>query len=67
MIAYSESELYNHHVKYEAQRAFELGDISAESRSKVEEAYVSKLYTPHFFIAIALGLLTIVATFLQVF
>src|SRR6185437_15324262 len=63
MIAYSESELYNHHVKCEAQQAFELGDISADSRSKMEAAYPCKFYTPHFFIAIALGLLTIVATF----
>ena len=63
MTIYPENELYNDHVRSEAQSAFELGDISKESCKRIEDAYPTKLYTPHFFIAVALGLLTIVATF----
>ena len=63
MTIYPENELYNDHVRSEARSAFELGDISKESYQKVQGAFPSKLYTPHFFIAVALGLLTIIATF----
>lgn len=62
MTAYPENELYSDSVRCEAHGAFESGDISEESYKKVEDAYRCKLYTPHFFIAVALGLLTIVAT-----
>lgn len=61
MSAYSEDELYNCHILTEAKDAFNSSKISAESLSKIEEANPCKLYTPNFFIAIALGLLTILA------
>ncbi|MEO6844557.1 MAG: hypothetical protein ABI184_05250, partial [Ginsengibacter sp.] len=58
--AYPENELYSHSVRCEAHGAFESGDISEESYKKVEDAYHCKLYTPHFFIAVALGLLAVI-------
>ena len=61
MIAYSENELYNYHVRHQAHGATESGDISMESYKQIEDAYPTKLYTPHFFIAIAVGLLTMIA------
>ena len=61
MIAYSEKELYNGHILAQAREAFKAGKISAESIQKIELAYPCKLYTPHFFIALALGFLTVLA------
>lgn len=61
MIAYSENELYNYSIRTQARESFETAEIRKESLDKIEYEYPSKLYTPHFFIAIALGLLTIVA------
>lgn len=61
MIAYSENELYNNYIGSQAKEAFETSEISKESFNNIEQAYTSKLYAPHFFIALALGLLTLVA------
>ncbi len=61
MIAYSENELLNGDVVTQAREEFSNSKISEESFFKIKEAHPSKLYTPNFFIAIALGLLTILA------
>lgn len=67
MIAYPEQALYNSCVLTEAREEFNNSNISAESFQKIEQAYQSKLYTPNFFIAIALGLLTLVAVIFTTF
>jgi hypothetical protein len=61
MTAYPENELFNGDVRSQAHKAFDASEISKESLHKIEEAYPCKLYTPHFFIAFALGLLTTIA------
>lgn len=61
MTAYSENELFNYHVISEAHIAHDTAEISKESLNKIEQAYPYKLYTPHFFVAIALGLLTFIS------
>lgn len=61
MIAYSEKELYNNHILVKAREAFEASMIGAESLQKIEKTYPCKLYTPNYFIAFALGLLTLIA------
>lgn len=61
MIAYSEKQLYNSHILAQAREARKTSKISAESLHKIEQAYPCNLYTPNSFIAIALGLLTLLA------
>ena len=61
MTAYSENDLYQCDVVARARDAYQAGVLSKESRLNIEQAYPCKLYSPHFFIAIALGLLTIVS------
>ncbi|MEO7210353.1 MAG: hypothetical protein ABIY35_05380 [Chitinophagaceae bacterium] len=61
MIAYPEKELLNGDVIAQAREEFSNSKISPESFEKIKQAYPSKLYTPNLFIAIALGLLTILA------
>jgi uncharacterized membrane protein YgcG len=61
MQAYKNSSLYNKYVGQEASEAFHGGSISAESYEKIVQAHPFDLYTPNYFIRIALGLLTIVA------
>ena len=61
MIAYSAEELYNCNVLSQARDACSASKISQESFEKIGQAYPCKLYRPNTFIAIALGLLTILA------
>ncbi len=61
MQAYKYNNLYNKRVQQKASEAFEAQSIDAEAYKKILEAHPSALYTPNFFIRIALGLLTIVA------
>ena len=61
MTAYSEKELYNFNILAQAREAFKASKISEESLHKIEQAHPCKLYTPNFFIALAFGLLTIIA------
>ncbi len=61
MTAYPENELYNCDVRSQARASADASEISKESLHKIEQAYPCKLYTPHFFIAFALGLLTTIA------
>lgn len=61
MTAYSETELYNCHLLSEANDCFEQAEISAETLQKIKAAHPCKLYSPQFFVAVGLGLVTIVA------
>ena len=61
MHAYNKTDLVNKYVQQQAWEALQTGCIDNESFNKILQAYPSKLYTPNYFIRIALGLLTIVA------
>src|SRR6476620_6012270 len=61
MQAYRRSDLYNRYVHREATEALQTGCINSESHNKILLACPSKLYTPNYFIRIALAVLTIVA------
>ena len=61
MQAYKNSSLYNKYVRQQASEAFRSKSISAASYEKIVQAHSFDLYTPNYFIRIALGLLTIVA------
>ena len=61
MQAYKSSSLYNKYVRQKASEAFHSKSISAASYEKIVQAHSFDLYTPNYFIRIALGLLTIVA------
>ena len=61
MQAYNKPDLYNKYVQEQATAALQTTCISNGSYNKILQAYPFKLYTPNYFIRIALGLLTIVA------
>ena len=61
MQIYKSSQLYNRHVQEQASEAVEEHLLSGDSFQKIKEAYPDTLYTPNFFIGIALVLLTAVA------
>lgn len=61
MQAYNKTDLHNKYIQEQASDAFEHGYINEESFKKILLAHPFKLYTPNYFIRIALGLLTIVA------
>ena len=61
MQAYRYSDLYSKYVIEEATDARQTSCINSHSYAGILEAYPGKLYTPDYFIRIALGLLTIVA------
>jgi len=61
MKAYRHSDLYNKYVIEQATDALQTSCINSHSYTKILNAYPGKLYTPDYFIRIALGLLTIVA------
>ena len=61
MQIYKLSQLYNRHVQEQASEAVEEHLLSDNSFLKIKEAYPDSLYTPNFFIRIALALLTAVA------
>ena len=61
MQIYKPSQLYNRHVQGQASKAVEEHLLSNDSFLKIREAYPDTLYTPNFFIRIALVLLTAVA------
>ncbi len=60
MHSYSATDLTNQYIQQEADEAFDIGILSKDSNEKIKTAYPSKLYTPNFFIRIALSLLCIV-------
>ncbi|MCW3111156.1 MAG: hypothetical protein JWQ09_5662 [Segetibacter sp.] len=57
----SGSDLYNIHVQHEASEAFLNKNIGQETYKNILITYTSSLYTPNFFIRLALALLTLVA------
>jgi hypothetical protein len=61
MQAYSKIDLYNTYIHEQATEALQTGCISDIIKDRILQAYPSKLYTPNYFIRIALGLLIIVA------
>ena len=61
MQSYKNSSLYSKYVRQEASEAFHGGSISAGAYEKIAQAHPLDLYTPNYFIRIALGLLTVVA------
>lgn len=61
MTAYSHDELYNCYVNSEANSGFESSEISTESLAGIKESYPCKFYAPGLFIAIALGIVTVIA------
>src|ERR1044071_5122327 len=61
MQAYKTGDLYNKYVQEQASEAFFAGSIGEDSYRNILKSHVSTLYTPNYFIRIALGLLTVVA------
>jgi hypothetical protein len=61
MQIYKSTQLYNRYVQERASDALEDHLISNASFQKIKEAHPDTLYTPNFFIRIALALLTAVA------
>ena len=62
MLIYSKKDLYNRLVQEQTSEAFLNGNLSKESYTNILSVHTSALYTPYYFIRIALGLLTLVAT-----
>lgn len=62
MHIYSYKDLYNKYVQDKASYAYQSKSISEESYKNICTTYTSRLYTPNYFIRIALGVLTLVAT-----
>lgn len=61
MPAYNFTDLYNQIVQQQASDAFLTGGISEESYKKILQSHTCKLYTPNYFIRIALGAVTVIA------
>lgn len=61
MQIYKPAQLYNRYVQNQTSEAVAEGLISASSFQKIKEAHADTLYTPNFFIRVALVLLTGVA------
>ncbi|MEO7562158.1 MAG: hypothetical protein ABIT07_06145, partial [Ferruginibacter sp.] len=61
MKAYSSSDLYSRIVQEQASAAFLAACIDEDSYKKILLSHSSKLYTPNYFIRIALALLSLVA------
>src|SRR6185503_21054244 len=61
MQAYNKIDLDNKYIREQAAEALQTVCISNESYNTIVQAFPSKLYTPNYFIRIALGLLTVVA------
>lgn len=61
MQAYNKADLYNKYIKEQVAEAFENKCIDDITYKAIVQAYPCNLYTPNYFIRIALGLLTLVA------
>ena len=61
MPAYNSTNLYSQIVQQEASDAFQTGCLTKESYRRILESHASKLYTPNYFIRIALALVAIIA------
>ena len=64
MHSYKASDLYNFYLQQEADEAVDTGILSNESKEGIKISFPCNLYTPNFFIRIALSLLCLLcATF----
>ena len=61
MPAYNSTDLLNQIVQEQASDAFLTGGITEENYKKILQSHTCKLYTPNYFIRIALGAVTIIA------
>ena len=61
MKAYNTSDLENRHIRQQASEAFRNSYIGEESYAGILKAHLDKLYTPNYFIRLALGVLTLIA------
>ena len=61
MPAYNSNDLYSSLVQQQASASFRDECIGEKSYRKILQSHPDKLYTPNYFIRIALGLLTIIA------
>lgn len=62
MHKYSNNDLYNRYVQEQAREAFETNCISKESYINIVKNYITELYTPNYFIRIAMAVMAAVAT-----
>ncbi len=63
MTAYNITSLQNRIIDQQASEAFRNACISEESYKGILKAHTEKLYTPDYFVRLALGILTLVAVF----
>lgn len=61
MTAYNTTDLDNRLIQQQASEAFRTSCIGEESLARILKAHPDKLYTPNYFIRLALGVLTFVA------
>ncbi len=67
MTAYNSTDLNNRVVQQQASEAFRTSCIGEESFARILKAHPDKLYTPNYFIRLALGVLTFVAVLFTTF
>lgn len=62
MSAYPENQMYNMLVRQNADEAFDSAILSMESYQEINENHACNFYSPNLFVAIGIGLLTVVTT-----
>src|SRR4051812_13314207 len=62
MTIYTPTDLYNKYLQDQVLKEMLSGGVSNENYRTILSAYPCRLYTPNYFIRIALGVLTIVAS-----
>ena len=62
MSAYPENQMYNMLVRQNANEAFDEGILSTDSYQKINENHACNFYSPNLFVAIGIGLFTVVTT-----
>src|SRR3954463_2047944 len=61
MAIYTSTDLQNKYIKEQVLKLVLNGSISHQNFARILSAYPCRLYTPNYFIRIALGVLTIIA------
>ncbi len=67
MIAYNTTDLHNRIIQQQASEAFRASCIGEASLAGILKAHPDKLYTPNYFIRLALGALTFVVVLFSIF
>lgn len=67
MSAYRETQMYNMLVRQNADEAFDEGILSMDSYKKINASHSCNFYSPNLFVAIGIGLLTVVTTIMIAF